>query len=245
MSPNLATFLFEAANFVLLAGVLGWAFFRPVQGAIEARRAALEAERRAAEEKLAEADRRLAQAAAREREVEASLEPLRTALRCDAEGQAARLVEAAHCLAEGQRAALRAELAGLRRAHTGELARDAAGAARILVERLLAEVGGPDLDLALVRASARRLCALSLDTAGLVVIEAARPLSEAARQVLTEALGRTSEPRLRIVPSLVGGVRVTTEAGLVDASIAGLAEEAERELAAGLERAEREENARG
>ena len=36
MSPDLATFLFELVNFALLAGGLGWLFFRPVRKALDA-----------------------------------------------------------------------------------------------------------------------------------------------------------------------------------------------------------------
>jgi F0F1-type ATP synthase membrane subunit b/b' len=244
LSPNVATFLFEAANFALLAAVLGWAFFRPVQGAIEAHRAGLEAARRAAEEDRAEAALRLAEVEARQREVEASLEPLRAALRRDAESEATRLREAARRGAEDERAALRAELASLRRAHARALARDAAGAARLLVERLLAAVDGPELDLAMVRAFARKLSGQSLATAGTVLVETARPLSAEASETLALALGSApGEPRVRVVPSLIGGLRVTTDAGLIDASIAGMGEEAERELVKRLEReAEQEAN---
>jgi len=67
VSPSLTTFLFEAVNFVVLTGVLGWLFFRPVQAAIERRRADLEAERRQADHIRAEAEHRLVEVADRRR----------------------------------------------------------------------------------------------------------------------------------------------------------------------------------
>ena len=56
MAPWVANFLFEAVNFLLLAGALGWLFFRPVRTALDAereRRAKEEAERKAQEAKEA------------------------------------------------------------------------------------------------------------------------------------------------------------------------------------------------
>ena len=41
MSPTLTTFLFEAANFLVLAAVLGWLFFKPVRQALADHRAGL------------------------------------------------------------------------------------------------------------------------------------------------------------------------------------------------------------
>jgi F0F1-type ATP synthase membrane subunit b/b' len=81
VSPTWSTFLFEMANFLLLAAVLGWLFFRPVRDALEKRRAGLEAEDREAAEKLAEAERLRAEAADRRSELEASLATLRASAR--------------------------------------------------------------------------------------------------------------------------------------------------------------------
>ena len=44
MSPRAVTFAFETANFLILAGLLSWFFFRPVRGALERRRAAANAQ---------------------------------------------------------------------------------------------------------------------------------------------------------------------------------------------------------
>ncbi len=232
MSPSLTTFLFEAANFVVLAAALGWAFFRPVQDAIERRRASLERERQEAERTRAAAERRLAEAEARRGEVEASLEPLRMEARREAERQAATIVEGARKQADRERARLETELAALRREHARTVARDAAAAARTLVMRLLAEIGGPDLDAALARAACQRLAALlPARCAGSVEIETARPLDDEMRARFVETIGPAATVRDRVVPELGAGVRIITPAGLVDASAAGLAAWAEQELA--------------
>lgn len=240
MSPSVATFLFEAANFVVLAAVLGWAFFRPVQSAIERRRVALEAERREADRLLAEAESALAAAEARRGEIEASIEPLRAEARREAERQAAAIVEAAQSRTAEERARLEGELATIRRQHGRTLARDAAAAAQILVTRLLSEIGAPDLDAALARAACQRLAALpAAGRAGAIEVETARPLDPETRARLAAAAGPGATVKDRVVPELVAGLRIITSAGLVDASGTGLADWAERELIARLLPAER------
>jgi F-type H+-transporting ATPase subunit b len=235
VSPSFTTFLFEAANFVVLAAVLGWLFFRPVQAAIESRRASLEAERREAERIRAEAEQRFAAVEARRREAEASLEPLRVEARREAERQAAAIVEAARTHAAEERARLQSELAAIRREHARTLAHDAAAAARTLVTRLLVEIGGPDLDAALARAACQRLAGLpEASRTGSIEVETAHPLDAETRARFVEVAGPAATVKNRVVPELGGGVRVITSAGLVDASGAGLAAWAERELVARL-----------
>jgi F-type H+-transporting ATPase subunit b len=233
VSPSLTTFLFEGANFVLLAAVLGWIFFRPVQAAIERRRAALEAERQEADRIRSEAERRLAEIEALRREVEVSLDPLRAEARAEAERQAAAILDGARKQGGEERTRLEGELAASRREHARTLARDAAAAARTLVMRLLVDIGGPDLDAALARAACQRLAAIpEANRTGSVEVEAARPLDAETRARFVEAAGPAATVRDRVVPELGAGVRVIASAGLVDASAAGLAAWAERELVA-------------
>jgi F0F1-type ATP synthase membrane subunit b/b' len=240
VSPTAATFLFEAANFLVLAAALGWFFFRPVQNALENRRAELEAERRQAADHLTEADRRLAEIEAQRRQFTASLDSLRVQAQEQAEREAERIMDGARAEGRHERERMKTELAALRRAHAKTAARDAAAAAREIVVRLLAHIGGPDLEPALVRAACRELRALA-GRARLApaLVEASQPLLDQTRALLAEALDcQPSEVRDRVVPELVGGVRVITSAGLVDASVAGLAAFAERALLARIDREE-------
>ena len=62
MSASWVTFVFEAANFLVLAALLGRLFFRPVRDALERRRAELEGEREAARRVREEAEAALAEA---------------------------------------------------------------------------------------------------------------------------------------------------------------------------------------
>jgi F-type H+-transporting ATPase subunit b len=240
VSPTVATFLFEAANFLVLAAVLGRLFFRPVQNALENRRAELEAERRQAADTLAEAERRLAEIEAQRRQFTASLDSLRVQAQEQAEREAERILAGARAEGQHERERMKTELAALRHAHARTASRDATVAAREVVVRLLAHIGGPDLEPALVHAACRELRTLA-GRAHLapVLVEVSRPLHDQMRALLAEALDcQPSEVRDRVVPELVGGVRVITNAGLVDASIAGLAAFAERALLARIDREE-------
>jgi F-type H+-transporting ATPase subunit b len=238
VSTAWVTFLFEAANFLLLAAVLGWLFFRPVRDALERRRADLESERRAAEEAHAQAEREARDARAKRAELEGSLEELRERVQREAEAERERLVEAARAQMQRERETLKEELVAQRRAQARSLARDAAFAAREIVVRLLGEVEGPDLEHALLRAACAELEGLrSSGPLAPVVVESARALETEAIATLAQAAGvAAADAAQRVDPDLVAGLRVLTARGLVDASAAGLAAQAERVLVNQLER---------
>lgn len=237
MSPSWVTFLFEAANFLLLAALLGWVFFRPVRGVLERRRAALEAEERGAAERRAQAERALAEAAARQGELERSNASLRERVREEAESERSRVLDEAREQAQRERETLKAELAALRRGQARRIAADAAAAAREIVVRLLAQIQGPDLEQALVAAASRELAKLA--TGGPVdpmIVESAGELDPAVLDALARAAGvARAEMSARRVPELGAGIRILTARGLIDASAAGLAAHAERALVARLD----------
>jgi len=238
MSPTWATLLFEAANFLLLAALLGWLFFRPVRDALERRRSELESEQRAASDARVEAESALQDARAQRSALEGSLEALRERTQREAETEHERIVEAARAQTQREREALKQEFLSLRRAQAKSLARDAAFAAKEIVVRLLEEMEGPDLEHTLLRAACRELETLrSSGSLAPVVIESVRPLDNAALTALAEAAGVSAvDAAHRIDPDLVAGLRVLTARGLVDASAAGLAAEAERVLVKQLDR---------
>jgi len=103
--------------------------------------------------------------------------------------------------------------------------------AREAVDRLLTTIHSPGLDQALVASACRQLDA-GTASGGEVLVESAAPLDEPARIALQNAAGiRGSTIAFRVVPDLGAGVRVTTPAGLIDASSSGIAAFAERALA--------------
>jgi F0F1-type ATP synthase membrane subunit b/b' len=237
LSPTVSTLLFEAANFLLLAAVLGWLFFRPVRAALEQRRSELEAAQRDAAAKRAEAERVLADARARQARLESSLDALREQLGKQAEAEKSRLIAEAREQAQRERDALKTELAAQRRSQARARMRDVASAASAIVARLLGEIEGPELEGALLEAAQRQLAALKASGAlAPVIVESTRPLGADALAALARSGGLApAELSARVVPELVAGVRVLTARGLVDASAAGLAAEAERALVARLE----------
>jgi F-type H+-transporting ATPase subunit b len=232
VSPGWATFLFEAANFLLLAALLGWAFFRPVRAALEERRAALEAERREAAETRESAERELREATARRREIEGSLSALRERARQEAEREAEQLLAAAREQAKQEREALKAQGVALRRGQGAERAADAAGAARQIVAGLLERIDGPELEGALLEHAGRRLAELAASgPLAPVLVESAQSLGAGAVATLAAAAGVPEDALERqVVPDLVAGLRVVTARGLVDASAAGIAAQAEHAL---------------
>jgi F-type H+-transporting ATPase subunit b len=238
MSASWVTFLFEAANFMLLAAVLGWLFFRPVRDALERRRSELESEQQAAVNVLADAERALQDAREQRSKLEDSLEGLRERVRREAETEAERLVEAARVRTQRERETLKGELVSQRRAQARSLTRDAAFAAREIVVRLLDEIEGPDLEDALLRTACRDLEKLrSSGSLAPVIIESNRPLDHASLACIAEAAGiDPADPVCRVDPDLVAGLRVLTARGLVDASGAGLALQAERVLVIQVDR---------
>jgi len=237
VSATWVTFLFEAANFLLLAAVLGWFFFRPVRAALERRRSELESDQRAGAAARAEAEQALEEARARRGDLDQSLEGLRDRVGREAERERERLVEAARTQTQREREAFKEELVSLRRAQARSLAEDAAFAAREIVVRLLEQMGGPDLERALLGVACRELERLR-ETGVLapVVVESAAALDEEALAALARAAAvARPDARGRVDPSLVAGLRVLTARGLVDASAAGLAAQAERVLVGRIE----------
>jgi len=221
-----------------LAAALGWLFFRPVRSAIERRRSALEGEQRAAAEARAAAEQEVRAAQAKRAALETSLAEMRERILREAETERERLVEAARVQMQHERETLEAELTSQRRAQARSVASDAAFAAREIVVRLLAAMQGPDLEHTLRRAACRELETLrSEGPLAPVVVESMQTLEADALADLACATGvRPDDLSQRVESELVAGVRVLTARGLVDASAAGLAAQAERELVLRLER---------
>lgn len=239
MSASWVTFVFEAANFVLLAAVLGWLFFRPVREALERRRQELENERRAAAEARQQAEQERQGAASRRSELDRSVAEVRDRARREAEQEKQGILAEARAQIRREREAVAKELMVARGAGARDRSRDAAFAAREIVARLLQELEGPELEKMLLAAASRQLADLhSSGSLTPLVVESASALDGAAVAALAEAAG-AGQPDLtcRVDPELIAGVRILTARGLVDVSVAGLASEAERLLLSHLESA--------
>ncbi|KAA5546239.1 ATP synthase F0 subunit B [Roseiconus nitratireducens] len=230
MSPILTTFLFEAANFLVLAAALGWFFFRPVRNAIAEYRSKIETDQRAAETKLEEARKRhdqVDQAYARlhediAREREKQLEAARE--------QAGKILDEARQVADRELKLSHHQAAQITNSQRDRLAEVAATAAAASVGRLLEELSGERLHDALVESACRQLRQWQ-DGLAPVSVEHSLPLSETQVEALKEAAGKAAETaEFHTVDGLGAGVRVLTAQGLVDASTAGISTFARRSL---------------
>ncbi len=231
MSPTVVTFLFEAANFLVLAGVLGWLFFKPVRQALADHRAKFEADNQQAAQRLAEAENTKQQMDAARANLQAELNEHRSG-----EMEAIRR-QSEQILAEARAAAQRElEQSHLQAARMSETQRDrlaevSATAAAQAVGRLLEQIGGPDLQSALIESACRQLTSMPHDTLGSVKVESTQPLSPEQRSALRTALGPAADAAdFRTVDGLGDGVRISTDKGLIDASVKGLVQFASQSL---------------
>ena len=229
MSPTVANFLFEAANLLLLMLGLAWFGFRPVRAALDAERARHAKLGEEASKARTEAEELSAQARASRDEARRLAEARRTEILAGAREEAASVARQAEQDREHQRRAFEREQHAAARGQV-ETIGDAVGlVASESVRRLLAVIDGPALDRALVGAASEQLRALPASARDGALVETARPLDPEARTLLAEWLGNAASERL--VPELGAGVRVTTSAGLVDASARAIAAQAARALA--------------
>lgn len=228
MSPALANFVFEAANFLLLAGALGWVLFKPVRRALDAERQQHDDEQRASDrqralaESLAEEARSAKQAA--ERDVEQSRQEILSAAKLEA----ARVLDEAREAARVERRVLQHELEAARNAEVAELANTVGELAAQTVRRLLEALPGPSIDVALVGAACAEIENIPAEARRPAQVESARELDADATELLQAALGGAYAAR--VVAELGAGVRVTTPGGQVDATALSLGRHAGRAI---------------
>jgi F-type H+-transporting ATPase subunit b len=232
MSPMWTTFLFEAVNFLIFAAVMGWLLFRPIRQALASRRAVLAQEMAAATATRAEVERLQEDLRQRAATLEAELERMRHAALAAVQQEVERLRAEARAVMARERAAARSHLAHLEEAQLEHLAAAVATATGVAVQRLLEQIGGPDLDRGLAQAACRALQALDGNAFGAVTVESAHPLDQDTQAALIAILGDAARTAaFRVTPTLGAGLRISTSHGLVDASTTGLAAFAQRVLA--------------
>jgi len=224
VSPTLTTFLYEAANFLVLAAVLGWLFFRPVRQAINDRREKLEAEAKQAAQDRAEAENARREIDAARDHLQEELGQLRARELETARRGADQIRADARLAAEQELELVRRQAAQMSQSQADDLAQAAAVAAAQTVGKLLEQIAGRDLQAALVESACEQLRALPPAGVAPVKVESQRPLSAGERAALEEALGSAAtNADFRSVDGLVGGVRISTAKGLIDATVSGLA----------------------
>jgi F-type H+-transporting ATPase subunit b len=234
MQLDLTSFVLELINFAVLVWILHRFLYRPVLAAIDRRRAAVE-------KSLSEAKTARDEAGALKAQVEQRLASWERE-RAEAKDKLAAELAAQRekGLAETARAAEqeRARLAALQAKQ--ELERRRADEQRALEQaaafasRLLERVSGPELDARLVELLAADLAALPEDkrrplaeaaraAGGSVAVLSARPLAEAARgrleQALSQQLGVECRAQYAVDAALLGGVRVALGSWLLQADL--------------------------
>ena len=228
MSPAFANFLFEAVNFLLLAGALGYLFFKPVRAVLDRER---EGRRRDEEERarlLDEAESLNREARVARQATDADLELRRERLLAAARLEVARNQELARQAQAAERHAFDQELHAAREAETHALAATLGEVAAASVTRLLASIDGPDLDAALVRSACEELRKLPEAARTAATVETAHPLTADSRAQLGDVLGPAFPEH--VVGALGAGVRITTGVGQIDATAAAFARLAAREV---------------
>jgi len=239
----LTTFIFEAVNFLILAGVLGWLLFNPVRRALADRRAAFEQNAKEAAKKLEEAERIRDEIGKKREQLDQELDRTREEIRAAAEQEAERIRSEARKAAEQEQEALKQKLATIEHAQMEAIANGIAATARQIVERFLDQLEGPDLELCLVRAACRELERMNGQDLGSVVVESTKPLEGSAKEMVDKALGNAAaQARFRVEPALGAGLRLTMDHGLIDASAAGLSAFAEQALKERFKAPEKDES---
>ena len=243
MDERLWTFVFEIANFVALAAVLAWLFFKPVRTALEDQQAKVRRIEEDAARKLVDAQQVRDDVDSQRQALTSELEALRTKNRDAAKQEAEQIVAEAHAHAQRERAALKREALHIERAQTAKIARAVATVTHHAMTRFFQQLEGPELEQSLVKAACRELQASSNDSLAPVAIESASALDDAALEMINSVLGADAKTAVfRVVPELKGGLRISTAHGLIDASVAGLANYAEQSLSAEMESMIREES---
>ncbi len=242
MNDSLWTFLFEIANFVALAAVLAWLFFKPVRKALADQQAKVRKLEEDAAQALAEAERGRQEIESQRESLAAELDSMRTNSRETAQREAAQILSEARDRAERERSALRRDALHIERSQMAKIAAAVATATHGTVQRFLRQMDGPDLERALMKAACVELQTFGSETLAPVSVETAVPLDGELRQMIDAALGESAATAdFRVAPALGGGLRVSTAHGLIDASLAGLAKFAERSLSAEMDAVMREE----
>jgi F-type H+-transporting ATPase subunit b len=228
VSPALANLLFEAANFLLLAGALGWLLFKPVRRVLDRdleQRAKQDAE---VKQMQAEAKALLAKARAAEDDADRETAKRREEILAAARSEAERILAEARQSEVSERRAFASELEARRAGEARALADTVGEIAGDAIRRLLETLEGPELDAALTRAACDELAALPAGGRAPALVESAHQLDATLRQQLEAAIG--GEFEARVIGELGAGVRVTTPAGQIDATTRSIARQAAREV---------------
>lgn len=233
MNESLVTFLYELANFVVFATLLGWFFVKPIRRFLDEQAARDDKAAETAKLHLVEAEQLRHELLNERQTFIQEMERQRQAALKEAKQQAEKILENANRNIDHQREQLSREAVQLHQAQKVELARIVARATRQTVANLLTRVDGPDLEIALLQSACQQLENSNPDQDRKITVESATELSEHdQKQIIESASVGSSNGNIQfhVSDELVGGVRIRTSSGLIDHSILGLSEFVEQNL---------------
>ncbi len=243
MSPTVTTFLFEAANFLVFATVLGWLFFKPVRQAITNYREKFEADNQLAAQNLAEAEKVRKEIDDTHAHLQAEMNELRASELEVIRRQADQILMEARAAADREREQSHLQASRMSDVQQDRLGEVSAMVTAEMVKRLLEQIGGPDLQSSLIQSACQRLASFSQDSIAPVKIESSLPLSEEQVTEIKDALGSAATSAdFRMVDGLGVGVRISTAKGLIDASASGLSQFARQSLVKEMQRQSNNDN---
>ncbi len=233
MNESIITFLYELANFVVFALLFGWIFIKPIRGFLDAQAAKDAKAEETAQLHLADAEQLRQQLENDRSAFEQEMEHQRQATLGEARQESAKLLADAKKSIEKQRNELSQHVLQLQQRQRDQLAQSVANAAGLAVRNVLSHIDGPDLEQSLLNSVCQQLLSDRSASAGQITIESAFELDETARQKIATAASLPSvngNIDYRVIKELIGGIRIKTEHGLIDNSIAGLSSFVEQNL---------------
>ena len=184
MSPTVVTFLFEAANFLVLAAVLGWLFFKPVRKAIADHRDKFEADNQQAAKLLAEAEVLRNEIREARQNLYSELNATRTRELATVKEQSDQMLSDARSIANREQEQSRLQASRMSDTQRDTLASAAAAAAADSVGKLLTQIESPDLQSSLIRFACQQLEKLSPESIAPVKVETSQTLSPDQRTAI-------------------------------------------------------------
>ena len=233
MDETLTTFLYELANFVVFALLLGWIFVKPIRKLLDeqaARDAKLE---QTAQQHLAEAAELRQQLLDDRQNFNQEMAHQRDAMLSETKQEATNLLDKANQTIKAQREHLSREALQIQHQQLTNLAKIVASSSQQAVENLLKQIHGPSLEGALIEAACQQLKQSPPSGDEKVTVETAAEIDEPTRQKIAQAAGLVSSNgaiQYRVDPELIGGLRVKTSGGVIDSSIAALSSYAEQNI---------------
>jgi F0F1-type ATP synthase membrane subunit b/b' len=233
MNENLITFLYELANFVVFALLLGWIFVKPIRRLLDEQAAKDALLQKTAEQHLVEATQLRQQLLDDRQAFNQEMEHQRQAMLVETKQDAAKLLADANQRIVSQREHFSRETYQLQQNQLTALAGIVASSAQRAVENLLKQIDGPPLEQALVDSACQQLKQNCVAGDDKMTVESAGELDGPIKDKIAAAVGRqpaNGAIQYRVDQDLVGGIRIKTEGGVIDNTIAALSLFAEQNI---------------